>query len=55
MVEQTDYTQLIASPESKLWLSSEQRWLRGIMAKFSVGKYFLNSEKLILFATTRNS
>lgn len=45
VVEQTDHTQLMATPESKLWLSFEQRWLRGIMAKFSDGKYFLSSLK----------
>lgn len=45
MVDQTDHTQLIASAESKLWLCFEQRLLKGIVAKFSDGKFFLSSLK----------
>lgn len=45
MVDQTDHTQLIASSESKLWLCFEQRLLKGIVAKFSDGKFFLSSLK----------
>lgn len=45
MVDQTDHVQLKASSESKLWLSFEQRQLKGIMAKCSDGKYFLSSLK----------
>jgi len=42
VVDQTNRAQLMSSSESKLWLSFEQRLLKGIVAKFSDGKYFLS-------------
>lgn len=45
MVDQTDHAHLIASSDSKMWLSFEQRLLKDIVAKLSDGKYFLSSLK----------